>query len=249
MEYIQHFAHGAENYQKYRPDYPTALFQYMASLCEHELAWDCATGNGQAALPLSSYFQEVVASDINQQPLNAALQKDNLSYYCWPAEQTELKDSCVDLITVAQALHWFDLPSFYAEADRVGKPRGIIAAWCYSLGSVTPPVDSVIAKLYHDILGDIYWPKERRYIDNDYKTIPFPYKKIKTPSFVAEKLYNFHDLVGYLNTWSAVKEYQQRQQQNPVDLILPELQAAWGAEQIHTMRWPIHLLVGNIKKR
>lgn len=249
MEYIQHFADGAENYQKYRPDYPAALFQYLASLCEHELAWDCATGNGQAALPLAAYFEEVIASDINEQPMNVALQKDNLSYYCWPAEQTSLKNNCVDLITVAQALHWFDLPSFYSEVNRVGKRQSIIAAWCYSLGNVSPLVDKVIAKLYHDILGDTYWPKERRYIDHHYKTIAFPFKKLKTPSFVAEKSFQLTELVGYLNTWSAVKEYQQRQQQNPVEMILSELENAWGTEQSYTMQWPIHLLVGKIKKR
>lgn len=189
-----------------------------------------------------------MASDVNQEPLNIALQKDNISYHCWPAEQTELEDDSVNLITVAQALHWFDLSSFYEEARRVAKRRAIIAVWCYSLGSVNPTVDKVIAKLYHDILGDAYWPKERRYIDAGYKTIAFPFKKIKTPIFEAQKTFQFQELVGYLKTWSAVKEYEMKQQHDPVFLILSELETAWGdKEKTYIMRWPIHLLVGRLK--
>lgn len=249
MDYIKHFAQNPAEYLQYRPDYPVALFEYLAGMCEHrQLAWDCGTGNGQAAIALAALFKNVVASDINQEPLNIALQKDNLSYHCWPAEETELEDASVDLITVAQALHWFDLDSFYAEARRVAKPHSHIAAWCYALGSVSPEIDKVIQKLYHDILGDAYWPKERRYIDAEYKTIAFPFKKMKTPAFEAQKIFQLPALIGYLRTWSAVKEYQLQNEQDPVDLILPELQTAWGNSDIAmTMRWPIHLLVGKLR--
>jgi len=249
MDYIKHFAQNPTEYLEYRPDYPVALFEYLASICDHHhFAWDCGTGNGQAALALATYFNTVVASDINQEPLNIALQKNNLSYHCWPAEQTELKDASVDLITVAQALHWFDLDSFYEEAKRVAKPQGMIAAWCYSLGSITPAIDMVIQKLYHDILGDTYWPKERRYIDEDYKTIAFPFKKSKTPAFEAQKTFHFSSLIGYLRTWSAVKEYQFKNEQDPVALVLPALEKAWGEnDKDYTMRWSIHLLVGKLR--
>ncbi|MCS5711323.1 methyltransferase domain-containing protein [Candidatus Berkiella aquae] len=248
MTYIQHFAQNSGDYLQYRPDYPEALFQFLADLCgEHQLAWDCATGNGQAALPLAKYFKQVIASDINQQPLNVALQNENIAYYCWPAEQTELQPRSVDLITVAQALHWFDLPSFYEEVRRVAKPKAIIAAWCYSLGSVSPEVDRVIHSLYHDILGDTFWPKERRYIDKEYKTIAFPFKKKVTSTFHAEKNFQLASLIGYLRTWSAVKEYQQRLNQDPIQLIFNDLEQAWGkSEKVYTMQWPLHLLVGRI---
>jgi len=249
MDYIKHFAQNPSEYLQYRPDYPVALFEYLAGLCEYrKLAWDCGTGNGQAAIALAGYFRKVVASDVNQESLNIALQNDNISYHCWPAEQTELEDASVDLVTVAQALHWFDLDSFYAEARRVAKPHGIIAAWCYSLGSMTPAIDKAVQKLYHDILGDAYWPKERRYIDVGYKTISFPYKKIKSPTFEAHKNFQMSALIGYLHTWSAVKEYQLKHEQDPVSLILPEIKAAWGEpDNTYTMRWPIHLLVGKLR--
>lgn len=249
MDYIQHFAHNPADYLKYRPDYPVALFEYLAGLCAGcETAWDCGTGSGQAAVALAGYFSKVVASDVNQDLLNIALQKHNLSYYCWPAEQTELKKSSIDLVTVAQALHWFDLNSFYEEAKRVAKPHAIIAVWCYSLGSMTPVIDKVVQKLYHDILGNAYWPKERRYIDSGYKTIPFPFKKIKSPPFEAQKNFNYSALIGYLRTWSAVKEYQLKNEQDPVSLILPELETAWGdVDKTYTMHWPIHLLVGKLR--
>ena len=249
MDYIKHFAQNPDEYLQYRPDYPVALFEYLASLCDRrQLAWDCGTGNGQAAIALAAFFKKVVASDVNQEPLNIALQKDNLTYHCWPAEQTELEDASVDLITVAQALHWFDLDSFYAEARRVAKPNGIIAAWCYSLGSVTPAIDKVVQKLYHDILGDAYWPKERRYIDVGYKTILFPFKKLKPPAFEVQKSFQMSALIGYLRTWSAVKEYQLQHEKDPVDEIMPDLETAWGShDKIYTMRWPIHLLVGKLR--
>ncbi len=249
MDYIKHFAQNPDEYLQYRPDYPMALFEYLVGLCEHrQLAWDCGTGSGQAAIALAAYFEEIVASDVNQEPLNIALQKNNLSYHCWPAEETELKEASVDLITVAQALHWFDLDSFYEEARRVAKPHGLIAAWCYTLGSINPDLDKVIQKLYHDILGNAYWPKERRYIDEGYKTIAFPFKKIKTPLFEAQKTFHLPALIGYLHTWSAVKEYQLQNEQDPVELILPELQTAWGDREVPmTMRWPIHLLVGKLR--
>lgn len=246
MNYIQHFADQSEHYQQFRPDYPDELFQFLASLVsEHSLAWDCATGNGQAASSLAKYFSQVVASDINQTQLDVAIKKDNIQYFCWPADKTELVAHTVDLITVAQALHWFTLNDFYQEVRRVLKPQGIIAAWCYSLGRVTPAIDAILHKLYEDILGDDYWPKERRYIDDAYRTISFPFTILPAPTFTITKDMDFFAFVGYLNTWSAVKEYQKRQLRNPLDLIMPELQNVWGdIKQTHRMTWPLHLLVG-----
>jgi len=246
MSYIKHFSDRPENYQHFRPDYPDALFHHLADLVpERLLAWDCATGNGQAACSLAKYFTQVIGSDINQTQLDVAIKKDNIQYYCWPAEKTTLVDHSIDLITVAQALHWFNFNDFYREVHRVLKPGGIIAAWCYPLGQIIPPVDAIIRKLYEEILGDKYWPPERRYIDNAYQTIPFPFSLLATPNFSIIKDYNFSELIGYLNTWSAVKEYQKRNLQNPLDLIMKELKNAWGdMKQTHQMVWPLYVLVG-----
>lgn len=251
MEYIDHFAKEPENYLKYRPEYPDLLFDYLSSLvASHDLAWDCGTGNGQAALALSTRFLKVIASDINQTQMNVAPKRNNIEYQNWHAEKTELLSQSVDLITVAQALHWFDLENFYQEVKRVAKSNGMIAAWCYSLGKITPEIDQFISKLYYDILGNTYWPKERIYIDEEYSTIPFPFSKLSTPSFSIKKEYNLTEVLGYLNTWSAVKEYQKRNQKNPIDFIQDDLAKTWGhPEHRRVFTWPLHLLVGEIHKK
>lgn len=250
MAYIDHFAEKSNQYLVFRPDYPTILFDYLASLVkEHDLAWDCGTGNGQAAFALANYFTKVVATDINQEQLTVAPKKNNISYVCCPAEKTQILNNSVDLITVAQALHWFDFSAFYTEVQRVAKPEGVFAAWCYSLGSINSKIDSLIKKLYVEILGDTYWPAARKYIDEKYITIPFPFVKLATPQFYIKKSLDYSELLGYLQTWSAVKEYQRRVQQNPIDLILDDLKKAWGDQQKEqVMHWPIHLLVGYVKE-
>lgn len=250
MSYMDHFGKQSSAYLQFRPDYPDKLYHYLSTVAfEHQLAWDCGTGNGQAAIKLADHFTKVVGSDLNQKQLDVALKKANIDYHCWPAGKTEFKNHSVDLITVAQALHWFKFDEFYREVRRVSKDNGIIAAWCYPLGKINEEVDVVIKKLYANILGNAYWPKERHYIDDGYQTIPFPFHKIQPPNFIIEKPMDFTQLMGYLNTWSAVKEYQRINQDNPINLIYHELQTAWGdPSKHHTMQWPIHLLVGKVNE-
>jgi ubiquinone/menaquinone biosynthesis C-methylase UbiE len=250
MDYQKHFGEQSFAYRQFRPDYPDELYQYLNEITDkHELAWDCGTGNGQSAVKLADYFTQVIASDLNQAQLDVAIKRSNVRYYCWPAEKTELSDHTVDLITVAQALHWFHLDAFYQEVERVMAPSGVIAAWCYSLGKINHHIDSVINKLYAEILGDQYWPSERRYIDAEYKTMPFPFKRIHPPqAFSIAKEMNLAMLIGYLTTWSALKEYQKINQANPLDLIYPELEKVWGdPHKTYTMQWMLHLLIGRME--
>lgn len=247
MNYQHHFGEQSSDYLQFRPDYPDALYQYLASMvANREVAWDCGTGNGQAAAKLADYFRKVIATDLNEGQLRVAIQKANITYYQASAESSHIPDESVDLITVAQALHWFHFSEFYQEAKRVSRKSGMIAAWCYSLGHINKALDSVIKKLYSDILGDQYWPKERHYIDESYQTIPFPFKKIATPQFEIVKEITFSELLGYLNTWSAIKEYKEKNQANALDLITAELANAWGNYEIHNMHWPLHLLLANV---
>lgn len=247
--YVNHFNEYSADYLTYRPDYPDALYDYVLSVVKHhDTAWDVGTGNGQAARKLANYFTEVIATDQSQEQLKLAPKVANIHYYCCSAEKTTIRDHSVDLITVAQALHWFALDQFYQEVNRVIKEDGIIAVWCYSLGSLDDApraVNQLVKKLYYEILGDDYWPKERRYIDLKYETIPFPFTKISTPTFMIERNFDFATLIGYLNTWSAVKEYEKDTGSNPVELIMPDLRLAWGAPNTkYRINWPIHLLVG-----
>lgn len=248
MNYTNHFGEKSSDYLRFRPDYPRYLYEYIVSeVRRHDLAWDAGTGNGQAAIKLAEYFNYVIATDINQAQLDVANKKDNIQYHCWSSEKTDIADATVDLVTVAQALHWFNFDGFYQEVRRVAMPESILAAWCYSLGQIDAKLDPYIKVLYEEILGDTYWPRERRFIDEAYTAIPFPFKKIKTPQFNMIKQLDFADLVGYLNTWSAVKEYQKRNQKNPIDLIFHDLQKAWGvASTKKTMQWSIHLLMGRV---
>jgi hypothetical protein len=248
MDYIKHFNQQASNYLLFRPHYPSTLFNYLFTLVDnYNCAWDCGTGNGQAAVALAKRFDQVVATDISQAQLAVAPKHKNIQYLCCPAENTSIRAHSIDLVTIAQALHWFNFDLFYNEVRRVCKPTSIIAAWCYSLGKFDTEIDKIINKLYFDILGDEYWPSERHYVDDEYLSIPFPFVKITTPDFVIEKKLDFAQLIGYLNTWSAVKEYQTRKQTNPINLIFKELESVWSEPQrSYLMRWPLHLLVGKL---
>lgn len=248
--YMNHFGDKAAQYQQFRPTYPESLFQYLVSLTEkQEYLWDVGTGNGQAAVALSPYFQKVMATDLKQGQLDAAPIRNNINYVACPAEKTLIPDCSVDLITIAQALHWFDFDAFYQEVRRVIKPNGVLAAWCYTLARISPEIDAIVEHLYTNILGNEYWPKERDYIDKNYETIPFPFLKIKTPDFFIERSLNFYQWIGYLNTWSAVQEYQDRNHgQNPLDLVMEDLQKAWGdSEKVYLTRTAIYLLVAKLK--
>lgn len=249
MNYMKHFNQQAGKYLRFRPDYPATLYDYLVNLVNaHHCVWDCGTGSGQAALALSKHFDQVIASDINQAPLDAAPKLAKIHYICCPAEKTPIADKSVDLITVAQALHWFNFDLFYKEVRRVSKDSAFIAAWCYSVGKFNFAVDKVISKLYEEVLGDDYWPAQRRYIDQEYRRIPFPFNKIETPAFSIEKELNLQELVGYLYTWSAVKEYELRNKINPINFVAQEIESVWGEPQRrHKIVWPLHLLVGVLK--
>jgi ubiquinone/menaquinone biosynthesis C-methylase UbiE len=231
------FSSQSSAYAKYRPVYPQELFQFLKEkLDQPDKAWDCGTGNGQVAGELARFFKEVQATDISKQQLENALQHPKVDYSIQPAEKTNFPDSYFDLITVAQAIHWFDFEAFYKEAKRVLKPGGIIAVIGYSLFKSNAKTDAVILKFYKDIIGP-FWDEERRYLDEKYQTIPFPFQEIECPKFEQEYRWTFNQLFGYLNTWSAVKHYEKAKRENPVDLIEKELKAAFGSK--NTLVFPI----------
>ena len=176
-----HFSAHASAYARYRPRYPEALFAYLASLCPaHDLAWDCATGNGQAARSLTEHFARVVATDASADQLAHAAPHEQITYHVAPAAQSPLASHSADLVTVAQALHWLDLDAFYAEVRRVLKPGGVLAVWTYGLLRINPAVDAVIQRLYTDIVG-AYWPPERRHVEDGYRALAFPFDAIEPP--------------------------------------------------------------------
>lgn len=241
------FSTISDRYAKFRPNYPQAIFDFLYPLLNSkERAWDCGTGNGQVAAELAKDFMHVDATDISQPQLNHAQQADNIFYSLQPAEQTSFQDSTFDLITVAQAVHWFDFDQFNNEVRRVSKPNAIIALLGYELNNITPEVDRVVRHFYTEIIGE-YWDPERRYLEQKYQTIPFPFRELETPEIYNIKLWNFDTLVGYLKTWSAVQHFVNANGYNPVDEIATELRAAWGSTEVRKVSFPIIFRVGRIK--
>jgi SAM-dependent methyltransferase len=242
------FSIKAADYSKFRPGYPPALFDYLASLCpRRECAWDCATGNGQAAAHLSERFQQVIATDLSEKQLLQATPSPKIEYRVARAEDSGITQGTVDLTTVAQALHWFDFQKFYAEVRRVSRPEGaIIGVWSYALASISPGIDERILHFYHQIIGK-YWEPERRLVDEGYRTLPFPFTEVKTPAFSMRFEWNFSQLLGYLGTWSAVQTAIKAEGKNPLEEFAPELANAWGAQkEKRVVSWPLNLRVGKV---
>jgi len=243
------FSIQSDRYAKYRPTYPDTLYDYLLSIVPaRENAWDCGTGNGQIAQVLAESFKNVFATDISQQQIDNAVLHENIAYSVQPAEKTSFPDNFFDLITVAQAIHWFDFDAFYREVTRTGRNGGVLAVIGYGLIQINSSIDRIIAAFYRDVVGP-YWDKERRYVDENYRTIPFPFQEINTPAFDNDFEWSFDHLIGYIGTWSAVKHYEKKNGSNPVDLIRDELKKSWGDTATLKGKFPILLRVARINCR
>jgi len=243
-----YFSQKNDAYRKFRPTYPIELFAYLSSLSPSKgTAWDCATGSGQVALDLADFFGLVFATDASISQVARARPKANVSYSVCLAEKSCFRSGSLDLVTVGQAVHWFDFVSFFEEVDRVLGADGILAVWCYGLGSIGPEIDKIIRFFYHSVVGP-FWPPERKYIEENYRTVPFPMREITPPSFSMQGVWSLYELIGYLNTWSAAELYRNCRLEDPLNIVMPRLSAAWGEpERKKNISWPISLRVG-VKK-
>ncbi|MGV3631928.1 MAG: class I SAM-dependent methyltransferase [Bacteroidota bacterium] len=238
------FSTQSDAYARYRPGYPAAFFTYLNSvLVSRGKAWDCGTGNGQVAVELAQIFEEVYATDLSQKQLDNAVQKDNIIYSCQTAEKTNFPDRVFDLVVVAQAIHWFDFERFYAEVRRTSKPGAFFVVLGYGLLEVNPAADAII-RHFHDNTLAAYWDPERRYIDENYQTIPFPFEEMQAPVFTHEPEWNLEQLLAYIGTWSAVKHFREKTGADPVDLIRTKLKQAWGELETRKVSFPILLRIG-----
>lgn len=242
-----YFSTQAAAYARYRPGYPAELFDYVASLVpDHEQAWDCGTGSGQAALALTRHFKRVVATDPSRAQIEQAVRHERITYRVEPAERTSLPARSVDLVTVAQAVHWFDLDAFYEEVKRVLKPHGALAVWTYGLPQITPAVDAVVERFYRDVVGP-YWPPERRLVEARYRSLPFPFEEVHPPAFRLHAAWNLEALLGFFSTWSATRQFIQQTGADPVDHIRTDVEAAWGEQaEPKPVRWPVWMRVGRL---
>lgn len=239
------FSKQSDIYARYRPHYPVELYSYLSSLTQHhELAWDCGTGNGQAAIGLAAFYDKVIATDASEQQIKNSIPNVKVQYRREAAEHTSIESDSVDLTTVANALHWFDFTNFYKEANRVLKNEGVIAAWAYGLPLISPEVDKIIKHSQDHILG-AYWPPEVRFVAKKYTTIPFPFQQIDSPEFYCEKAMNLNDVIGYLNTWSATQRFIDQNKFNPTEDLRNELVMIWNpSDSEKIVRWKLIVKIG-----
>jgi ubiquinone/menaquinone biosynthesis C-methylase UbiE len=245
MTFKDHFSKRAEAYAQYRPGYPDSLFQYLFSLGSGKsMALDCATGNGQAAGGLSKFFPRVVGLDASKKQISNAVAYDHVRYCIAVAERMPFHSKSIDLITVAQALHWLNIPKFFKQAKRVLKPGGHVAVWCYNLLHVQPRVDVILYRFYTDTVGP-YWPSERKLTEEGYSSVPFPFDEKEPPTVDMNADWDLNELIGYLRTWSSSQKYAEKLKKDPLDEISQELKEAWGPpNKKRKVRWPLSFRIG-----
>lgn len=236
------FSKDSKNYSLYRPEYPEELVQYLVKLVKNrENLWDCGTGNGQLAAALAPYFKRVEATDISKEQMAEAKKAPNIFYTCAPAEKADFPAAFFDLVTVAQAVHWFNFEDFYREVRRVLKPGGTVCITGYGLLRANTQTNGIIDHFYNEIIGP-YWDPERKYLERKYRTIPFPFEEIKAPQFLIKYSWTLEQLLGYLRTWSAVAHFHKDKHYDPVEKIAPSLLESFGHQGEVT--FPVLLRIG-----
>ena len=248
MTFKDHFSRRSSVYARYRPHYPDAMFEWLARKSPgRQCAWDSATGSGQAAIGLARWFESVIASDASERQIKSARAHPAVTYMVSLSEKTPLPDDSVDLVFIAQALHWLDVDAFYAEVRRVSRPGALVAICSYSLMKIDPLIDPLVDHFYDGVLGD-YWPPERRHIDAHYLDLPFPFDEIDCPGFEMSHEWSLSELLGYIGTWSAVRRFEQELGNDPMPAFAETLASDWGtATNQRTVRWPLHLRVGKVQ--
>lgn len=246
-KFPDHFSVVSSGYANFRPSYPSALFAALADAApSRALAWDCGCGTGQASVALGSYFEQVVATDASAAQIAHATPHDRVTYGVSSAEQSELADASVALITVAQALHWFDVDAFHAEASRVLMPNGVIAEWTYAL------LEFPLRPMLGQVIGDFdrtmreWWPAERAFVDRQYRDLAFPFTRIDVGSFAMDATWSLEQLLGYVGTWSAVSRCRASTGHDPLVALTAALRQSWGAQSAQHVMWPLTLRVGRL---
>jgi len=244
-----YFSASAADYATFRPKYPTELFDFVASLPEkRRVVWDCATGNGQAAVPLAERFERVVATDASADQIAHATPHPRVSYGVARADASGLEDASVDLVTVAQALHWLPLESFTAEVRRVVGPGGALAVWCYTRPVLDGELDKILFRYYSETCGP-YWPADRKLVDQAYEGVPLPVDEVAAPTLKIDGLLTLREFGGYMRTWSATGKLAKAIGRDPVVEVEEELRRHWGGEgERRLVRWPVRVRAGRVRR-
>lgn len=240
-----YFSGHSKLYATFRPTYPDALYEFIFNhVKQFDVAWDCATGNGQVAQVLAKHFKQVFASDISSEQLKHAHQANNIVYRAEPAEHTSFTGNQFNLITVAQAIHWFNRANFFQEVARIAKPDAILAVWGYANCMVNPEIDKFFFHFYQNTVGP-YWDKARVLIEEHYRTIVFPFEEIPAPPFQINVQWNLDQFAGYITTWSATQKYIQATGVDPVPEFIGQVKPYWRLTMPVT--FPVFLRLMRVK--
>lgn len=247
MAFADHFSESAARYAVFRPTYDPEMIRWIAALVSScDLAWDAGTGNGQAAVLLAEHFTKVIATDPSEAQLSSARQHPRVEYRPADERAAFLADASVDLVTVAQAIHWFDLNRFYAEVNRVLKPNGVIAVWSYGRPSIDERIDPTINWFHDERVGPM-WPKERYEVESGYGKLPFPFDEIPTEKTAIQRSMPRDAFVGYIETWSAVRQFRLKEGFDPVPDFVEQLSAVWASGE-RVVSWPVSMRVGRARR-
>ena len=248
MPALDRFSTQAADYARYRIAYPPELYAWLLPQVEsRERAWDCATGNGQVAAVLADSFVRVDATDLSENQLAQAPQRSNIHYQRATAEHTSFPSQRFDLITVAQAVHWFDSDAYHREVRRVARPGAVLAEWGYQLCRLETPELTQVLDNFHDVTSGSYWDANRRHIENEYANLPFPFADVQRARFAVEKRWTVDDMLNYLRTWSATANYaRQHAGADLVALVADELTRLWGP-QPRLVTFPVFARAGRVE--
>ena len=243
------FSKQSDLYARFRPTYPKELYDYILSFVrEQNIAWDCATGNGQAAVALADHFKKVIATDISAAQIEKATLKKNIEYIVGPAESTPFQENTFDLVTVAQAYHWIKWKEFKKEVTRVCKPGAVIAIWTYNRNKIgDKKIDDAIFSFYENVTKP-YWDYERKYVEDLYETVQFDYELLPVIQFETTLNWQREDMIGYISSWSAIQKFIKANGHSPVPIVEKEINKLWREGEVKKVTFPIYLKLGRVSK-
>jgi SAM-dependent methyltransferase len=240
------FSQNSAGYARYRPKYPPRLFDWLAEVAPaRELAVDVGTGSGQSAVELAARFERVEAVDPSDAQLAKAVSHPRVTYRRGEAEATGARAASADLVAASQAFHWFDHPRFFDEVRRIARPGAVVAVWCYGIDVITPEIDAVVDELYTGYLGPS-WEPERRLVEELYRGVAFPFAELAPPTIEMEARWGLAQLIGYIETWSALATYRRTHADDPMRVIVPKLERVWGDVAERIVRWPVGIRAGRV---
>lgn len=245
--FADHFSAHAAQYAVYRPRYPAALFHWLADHAPGaQRVWDAGTGNGQVAHGLVTRFARVHATDASAEQIAAATPHPRIAY-AEARYESGLPDGAVQLVTVGQALHWFDLPAFLAEVGRVLQPDGLLAAFAYGHNRVSPEIDPLVRR-HHEVTVGPYWPREHMLIHDGYRSLELPIDEVTPPPLEMREEWSIEQFIGFLRTWSATQRLLKDQGDGPILRFESALRERWGEAKRRVVTWPLVIRAGRLRR-